>query len=71
MSYMADGYARTNGLAVFITTFSVGGLSALNGVAGAFAEDLPVLHISVGPHTDDKVDFHTMHHTIVFRYYIC
>ncbi len=63
MSYSADGYSRLAELAVFITTFSVGGLSACNGVAGAFAEDLPVLHISLGPHTDDKVEFHTMHHT--------
>lgn len=45
-SYTADGYAKViDGLSVLITTFGVGELSALNGVAGAYAEYAPVLHI--------------------------
>lgn len=43
----ADGYARAkpDSLGCCITTFLVGALSAINGVAGSFAEELPVLHI--------------------------
>lgn len=45
-AYAADGYARViDGLSVFISTFGVGELSAMNGIAGAFAEYSPVLHI--------------------------
>ena len=32
-------------LIVVVTTYGVGELSALNGIAGAFAEVLPVIHI--------------------------
>jgi TPP-dependent 2-oxoacid decarboxylase len=43
----ADGYARAKpkSLGCCVTTFLVGALSAINGVAGSFAEELPVLHI--------------------------
>jgi TPP-dependent 2-oxoacid decarboxylase len=43
----ADGYARARpqSLGCCVTTFLVGALSAINGVAGSFAEELPVLHI--------------------------
>lgn len=45
-AYAADGYAKViEGLSVLITTYGVGELSALNGVAGAYAEFAPVLHI--------------------------
>ncbi|KAM9936123.1 hypothetical protein OXX80_004323 [Metschnikowia pulcherrima] len=45
-AYAADGYAKIiESLSVLITTFGVGELSALNGIAGAFAEYAPVLHI--------------------------
>lgn len=37
-SYAADGYGRINGIAALITTFGVGELRAINGVAGAYAE---------------------------------
>jgi indolepyruvate decarboxylase len=42
-SYAADGYARLNGLAAFTLTNAVGALGAINGVAGAFAEHVPVI----------------------------
>ena len=61
MSYTADGYARTTGFGVFVTTFSVGGLSAINGIAGSYAENAPVLHISCGPKESKD---HVFHHTI-------
>lgn len=45
-AYAADGYARVRGLPmVLITTYGVGELSALNGVSGAFAENVPIIHI--------------------------
>ncbi|GEQ72812.1 hypothetical protein JCM33374_g6500 [Metschnikowia sp. JCM 33374] len=45
-AYAADGYSKiTEGLSTLITTYGVGELSALNGIAGAFAEYAPVLHI--------------------------
>lgn len=45
-AYAADGYAKgIHGLSVCITTLGVGELSAINGIAGSFAEHAPVLHI--------------------------
>ena len=41
-AYAADGYARCKLAAALLTTFGVGELSALNGVAGSYAEYLPV-----------------------------
>lgn len=37
-AYAADGYARIKGIAALITTFGVGELSAINGIAGSYAE---------------------------------
>jgi indolepyruvate decarboxylase len=48
-SYAADGYARTAGLAALMTTYGVGELSALCGIAGAYAEHLPVVAMSGAP----------------------
>ncbi len=45
-SYAADGYARLNGLAAFTVTNAVGALGAINGVAGSFAEHVPVICIA-------------------------
>jgi TPP-dependent 2-oxoacid decarboxylase len=44
-SYAADGYARLNGVAALIVTQAVGALSAINGVAGSYAEHVPVICI--------------------------
>ena len=45
-TYACDGYSRESGkIGVMVTTFGVGELSALNGVSGAFAENVPVIHI--------------------------
>ncbi|KAB2209633.1 alpha-keto acid decarboxylase family protein, partial [Staphylococcus epidermidis] len=48
-SYAADGYARLNGLAALVTTFGVGELSAVNGIAGSYAERIPVIAITGAP----------------------
>ncbi len=63
--YAADGYARaTGGAAAAVVTFSVGGLSLLNGIAGAHAEDLPVIAISGGPNTNSTAEYELLHHTL-------
>jgi len=48
-AYAADGYARIRGVGAFSSTFGVGELSAINGVAGAFAERVPVVAITGSP----------------------
>ena len=63
-AYAADGYARMNGLSAVVTTFGVGELSAINGIAGAYTEKAPVVHI-VGTPTRTFQDTRTMtHHTM-------
>ena len=63
--YAADGYARaTGGLGVVVVTYSVGGLSALNAIAGAYAEDLPVVVVSGGPNTNSTAEYELLHHTL-------
>jgi indolepyruvate decarboxylase len=42
-AYAADGYARLNGMSALIVTNAVGALSAINGVAGSYAEHVPVI----------------------------
>jgi len=63
-AYAADGYSRIRGLGAFVSTYGVGELSAINGVAGAFAEKVPVVVITGSPAT---VNFRTrplLHHTL-------
>ncbi|OQE18616.1 hypothetical protein PENSTE_c017G04101 [Penicillium steckii] len=43
--YAADGYARIKGIGALVTTFGVGELSAINAIAGSYAEMAPVVHI--------------------------
>jgi pyruvate decarboxylase len=63
-AYAAEGYARINGCGAVVTTFNVGAFSALNGVAGAYAENLPVIFVSAGYNTNDPSANHLLHHTI-------
>ena len=63
-AYAAEGYARVNGAGAVLTTFNVGAYSALNGVAGAHAERLPVIIVSSGPNTNDAGENHILHHTV-------
>ena len=70
-SFAAEGYARANGAAACVVTYSVGALSAFDGLAGAFAENLPVILISGSPNTNDLGANHLLHHTLGtlnFRY---
>jgi indolepyruvate decarboxylase len=45
-SYAADGYARLNGMGALTVTNAVGALSAINGIAGSYAEHVPVILIT-------------------------
>jgi len=62
--YAADGYARKRGIGCLVVTFTVGGLSALNAVAGAYSEDLPLIVISGTPNSNDYSSNRILHHTI-------
>ncbi len=64
-AYAADGYARTSGLAAFVTTFGVGDLAAIGGVAGAYAENVPVIHITGAPPLHAVNSGALVHHTLV------
>ncbi|MDY1036016.1 indolepyruvate decarboxylase [Lelliottia sp. CFBP8978] len=63
-SYAADGYARCQGFAALLTTFGVGELSAMNGIAGSFAEYVPVLHIVGAPGSAAQQKGELLHHTL-------
>jgi indolepyruvate decarboxylase len=63
-AYAADGYARIKGFAALATTFGVGELSALCGIAGAYAEHLPVIHIVGIPPTRTMLNKRIVHHTL-------
>ena len=62
--YAADGAARVAGIGCLVVTFTVGGLSAINAVAGAYAENLPVICITGGPNSNDYARNAIIHHTI-------
>jgi pyruvate decarboxylase len=62
--YSAEGYARACGAGAAVVTFSVGGLSAINAIAGAYAENLPVILVSGAPNTNDRATEHLIHHTL-------
>jgi pyruvate decarboxylase len=62
--FSAEGYARANGAGAAVVTFSVGALSALNAIGGAYAENLPVILISGTPNTNDRSTEHLLHHTL-------
>ncbi|MCT2418537.1 indolepyruvate decarboxylase [Pantoea sp. XY16] len=72
-AYAADGYARSNGAGALLTTFGVGELSAINGIAGSYAEYLPVIHIVGAPATSAQLQGDCVHHSLGdgdFRHFI-
>lgn len=62
--YAADGYARAKGVGACVVTFTVGGLSVINAIAGAYSENLPVICIVGGPNSNDYGTNRILHHTI-------
>jgi pyruvate decarboxylase len=63
-AYAADAYARVRGLGAVITTFGVGELSAVNGIAGSYAELAPVVHIVGTPSRASQEQGAILHHTL-------
>src|SRR6478609_10447115 len=47
--FAADAYARLRGIGLVCVTYCVGGLNALNAIAGAYAEKSPVVLVSGAP----------------------
>ena len=47
-----------------VVTYTVGGLSAVNAVAGAYSDDLPLIFISGAPNSNDHASDRILHHTI-------
>lgn len=62
--YAADGYSRVRGLGAVFTTYGVGELSAINAVAGSYAENVPVIHIVGTPQWHLQQSKATVHHTL-------
>ncbi|KAK5121281.1 hypothetical protein LTR85_005447 [Meristemomyces frigidus] len=62
--YAADGYARVKDISALVTTFGVGELSALNAIAGAYSEYVPIVHIVGTPATSSQEQGALLHHTL-------
>lgn len=62
-AYAADGYARIKGIGALVTTFGVGELSAINAIAGSYAEFAPVVHIVGTPPRASQDARLLIHHT--------
>ncbi|WBW74062.1 pyruvate decarboxylase [Schizosaccharomyces osmophilus] len=62
-AFAAEGYARAHGISAAVVTYSVGALTAFDGIGGAYAENLPVILISGAPNTNDLNSSHILHHT--------
>ncbi|CAN3377016.1 hypothetical protein DIURU_002021 [Diutina rugosa] len=63
-AYAADGYSRIKKLGCVVTTFGVGELSAINGVAGSFAEHVGVVHVVGVPSIAAQAKQLLLHHTL-------
>jgi indolepyruvate decarboxylase len=63
-AYAADGYARIKRVGAVCTTYGVGELSALNGIAGSFAENLPIFHLVGMPNRSAQESHALIHHTL-------
>ncbi|WP_243418448.1 alpha-keto acid decarboxylase family protein [Actinomycetospora cinnamomea] len=62
--YAADGYGRLRGIAALCTTFGVGELSAINAIAGSYAEHVPVVHVVGAPALTAQEQRRPVHHTL-------
>lgn len=62
--FAADAYARVNGLGALCVTYCVGGLNALNAVAGAYAEKSPLIVISGAPGLRERIRSPLLHHRV-------
>jgi indolepyruvate decarboxylase len=69
--YAADGYARFKGIGALCTTYSAGSLCAVNAIAGAYVEKVPVVLINGTPSIKRTITFEqtgfSSHHFISGR----
>jgi indolepyruvate decarboxylase len=63
-AYAADGYARIRGVGAVCTTYGVGELSAINGIAGSYTEHVPVFHLVGMPSSRVQAGHRLVHHTL-------
>lgn len=76
--FIADGYARTNGIGCVAVTYNVGALKLCNSIAGAYRERSPVVIISGAPGMTERNSVQ-MHNTVgsfdcqreVFKNFTC
>lgn len=62
--FAADAYARVSGLGAACVTYCVGGLNALNAVAGAYAEKSPLVLVSGAPGMGERARSPLLHHKV-------
>ena len=69
--YAADGYARFKGIGALCVTYSAGALCAVNAIAGAYTERVPVVLINGAPSIKRTISFEqtgfSSHHFISGR----
>lgn len=63
-AYASDGYSRVKGIGALITTFGMGELSAINGIAGSYAERCPIVNIVGMPSLELQKRKALLHHTL-------
>jgi TPP-dependent 2-oxoacid decarboxylase len=62
--YAADAYARIRGIGCIVVTWGVGGFSAMNAVAGAYAEQVPLVVLVGGPRVHQRRSSMLLHHGV-------
>jgi indolepyruvate decarboxylase len=62
--FAADAYARLKGIGLVCVTYCVGGLNAVNAIAGAYAEKSPVVVVSGAPGRKDREKDPLLHHKV-------
>ncbi len=62
--FAADAYARIHGLGCICVTYCVGGLSACNSIAGAYAEKSPVIVLAGSPGVSERASNPLLHHKV-------
>ena len=62
--YAADAYARIKGIGCICVTWGVGGFSAMNAIAGAYAEQVPLVVLVGSPRTTQRRSAMLLHHSV-------
>ncbi len=62
--FAADSYARVHGMGAVCVTYGVGGLSLANSIAGAYAEQSPVIVISGATGLKERMNNPLLHHRV-------